>query len=126
VSSDPSDSSLFQRRLGPIVERCGDGRRPQQCMDLETVLPQAFGVVDRPFAGVQLTAATNVFVAVTRPRELLGLAARKAVVAAPLIAAAEAQGWKIVDLCAPQLSMTPESNNGLSKGDPTLSARSAP
>ncbi|MER9216167.1 UvrD-helicase domain-containing protein [Mesorhizobium sp. M0663] len=69
-----------------------------QCMDLETVLPQAFGLADQGFVGVKLTAATSVFVAVTRPRELLGLAARKAVTTPQMIAAAQVQGWKVVDL----------------------------
>jgi hypothetical protein len=68
-----------------------------QCIDLTTVLPHAFGVADQDFTGVTLTAATNVFVGVTRPRELLGLAMRRST-AAPLLAAAEAQGWKLVDL----------------------------
>jgi hypothetical protein len=44
----------------------------EQCIDLTTVLPRAFGVTNAPFTGVGLTAATNVFVGVTRPRELLG------------------------------------------------------
>ncbi|KAF0843137.1 AAA domain-containing protein [Methylovorus glucosotrophus] len=71
----------------------------EQCIDLTTVLPRAFGVTDQPFTGVGLTAATNVFVGVTRPRELLGLALRKSEAAA-LIGPAMAQGWKIVDLVA--------------------------
>ncbi len=49
----------------------------EQCIDLAAVLPRAFGVTDELFTGVRLTAATNVFVGVTRPRELLGLALRK-------------------------------------------------
>jgi len=68
-----------------------------QCFDLATVLPRAFGVTDQVFTGVHLTAATNVFVGITRPRELLGLALRKSVAGA-LIAPAELQGWKVVDL----------------------------
>lgn len=70
-----------------------------QCFDLATVLPRAFGVTDHPFTGVHLTAATNVFVGITRPRELLGLAVRKSMAAA-LIAPAERQGWKVVDLAS--------------------------
>ncbi|MCW3476378.1 UvrD-helicase domain-containing protein [Limobrevibacterium gyesilva] len=76
------------------------GRRAdEKCVDLTTALPRAFGVTDQPFTGVGLTAATNVFVAVTRPRELLGLALRKSEAAA-LIGPAEEQGWKLVDLVA--------------------------
>lgn len=71
----------------------------QKCMDLSTVLPRAFGVTDQPFAGVGLTAATNVFVGVTRPRELLGLALRRSE-ATKLVGPATDQGWKLVDLVA--------------------------
>lgn len=71
----------------------------EQCIDLTTVLPRAFGVTDQPFTGVGLTAATNVFVGVTRPRELLGLALRKSE-ATVLIGFATDQGWKLVDLVA--------------------------
>lgn len=71
----------------------------EQCIDLTTVLPRAFGVTDQPFTGVGLTAATNVFVGVTRPRELLGLALRKSEATA-LIGPATDQGWKLVDLVA--------------------------
>ncbi len=69
----------------------------EQCIDLTTVLPRAFGVTEQPFTGVGLTAATNVFVGVTRPRELLGLALRKSHSVA-VAAAAQAQGWKVIDL----------------------------
>ncbi|MCY1284234.1 ATP-dependent DNA helicase Rep [compost metagenome] len=72
-------------------------RANEQCIDLSTVLPRAFGVSDGPFVGVELTAATNVFVGVTRPRELLGLALRKSE-AAMLMEPARDQGWKIIDL----------------------------
>ena len=68
-----------------------------RCIDLSTVLPQAFGVANQPFAGVAVTAATNVFVGVTRPRELLALAVRKSH-AASFVGAAQDQGWKLVDL----------------------------
>ena len=71
----------------------------EQCIDLSTVLPRAFGVTDQPFTGVALTAATNVFVGVTRSRELLALALRKSE-AIMLIGPAQAQGWKLVDLVA--------------------------
>jgi hypothetical protein len=71
----------------------------EQCIDLTTVLPRAFGVTNAPFTGVGLTAATNVFVGVTRPRELLGLALRKSEAMA-LIGPATDQGWKLVDLVA--------------------------
>jgi hypothetical protein len=69
----------------------------EKCIDLSTVLPRAFGVNDEPFTGVRLAAATNVFVGVTRARELLGLALRKSE-AAKFIAHASEQGWKVVDL----------------------------
>jgi hypothetical protein len=74
----------------------GSGAK-EQCIDLTTVLPRAFGVTDQPFTGVGLTAATNVFVGVTRPRELLGLALRKSE-ATTLVGPATEQGWKVVDL----------------------------
>lgn len=73
----------------------------EHCIDLSTVLPRAFGVTDEPFSGISLTAATNVFVGVTRPRELLGLAVRKSCSAA-LVAPAQAQGWKVIDLVSPE------------------------
>ncbi len=72
-------------------------RAGEQCIDLTAVLPRAFGVTDELFTGVRLTAATNVFVGVTRARELLGLALRKSEAAA-LIGPATEQGWMIVDL----------------------------
>lgn len=68
-----------------------------KCIDLSAVLPRAFGISDTPFTDVERTAATNVFVGVTRARELLGLAFRKSE-AAKLIGPARDQGWKIVDL----------------------------
>jgi len=119
--ADPQRRSTKQLRLNDLTLRLGsihsvkgksvDGilvvesevwkgsRADEQCIDLSTVLPRAFGVTDEPFAGVQITAATNVFVGVTRPRELLGLALRKSE-AAKLIGPAEEQGWKLVDLVA--------------------------
>ena len=68
-----------------------------QCIDLTTVLPRAFGVTNQAFTGVALTAATNVFVGVTRPRELLALAVRKSHAGA-FVGAAQEQGWKVIDL----------------------------
>lgn len=72
----------------------------EHCIDLTTVLPRAFGINNEAFTGIRLTAATNVYVAVTRPRELLGLAMRKATATAPLVTAAQEQGWKLIDLVA--------------------------
>ena len=71
-----------------------------RAMDLATVLPHAFGLEDRDFSAnvAQLAAATNVFVAVTRPREVLSCAVRKIAVNADLIAAVDAQGWHVHDL----------------------------
>lgn len=71
----------------------------EKCIDLTTVLPRAFGVTDEPFTGIGLTAATNVFVGVTRPRELLGLALRKSH-STEVAAAAQVQGWTVIDLTA--------------------------
>ncbi|MNW90747.1 DNA-dependent helicase II [compost metagenome] len=73
----------------------------QKCFDLSTVLPRAFGVTNDPFTGVALTAATNVFVGVTRPRELLGLAIRKSE-AEHIVQPARDQGWNIIDLVVQQ------------------------
>jgi hypothetical protein len=74
----------------------------QRTMDLATVLPHAFGVEERDFSSrpIDLAAATNVFVGITRPRHFLALAMRKSVATAELIAAATAQGWKVRDLTA--------------------------
>jgi DNA helicase-2/ATP-dependent DNA helicase PcrA len=69
----------------------------ERCIDLSTVLPRAFGITNQAFSGVALTAATNVFVGVTRPRELLALAVRKSH-SALFVGAAQEQGWKLVDL----------------------------
>lgn len=73
--------------------------KDQNCMDLTTVLPHALGIVDEKFTGAAFTAASNVFVGVTRPRELLGLAMRKST-AEQFVDAAKTQGWKVVDLVA--------------------------
>lgn len=72
-------------------------RADEQCFDLGKVLPRAFGVTEEAFTGIGITAATNVFVGVTRPRELLGLALRKSEAAA-IIGPAKEQGWKVIDL----------------------------
>lgn len=71
----------------------------EKCSDLPAVLPRAFGITDDSFNGVRLIAATNVFVGITRPRELLGLALRKSEALA-LVGPAIIQGWKLVDLVA--------------------------
>lgn len=78
-------------------------RADEQCFDLGKVLPRAFGVTDEAFTGIGITAATNVFVGVTRPRELLGLARRQSE-AATIIKPAMDQGWKTVDLLTPYFS----------------------
>ena len=71
-----------------------------RAMDLETVLPHAFGLEDRDLSNnpAQLSAATNIFVAATRARHLLSFAMRKETASEKLIAAAHAQGWFIRDL----------------------------
>ena len=75
-----------------------DGR----AMDLQTVLPHAFGLENRDFNAntAQLAAATNIFVAATRPRQLLSCAMRKDAASEDLIAAAGDQAWVIRDLTA--------------------------
>lgn len=75
-------------------------RKNDMCMDLETVLPHAFGVEDRDFSGneAHMTAATNVFVGVTRARNVLALAVRKSVASGQLQQAAQDQGWIVRDL----------------------------
>jgi len=71
-----------------------------RAMDLATVLPHVFGLENRDFNqnAAQLAAATNIFVAATRPREVLSCALRKDAAPDNLIAAARAQGWHILDL----------------------------
>ena len=73
-----------------------------RAMDLATVLPHAFGLENRDFNAnaAQLAAATNIFVAATRPRQLLACAVRKAAVSDELVQAARAQGWHVSDLAA--------------------------
>ena len=118
-AADPERRSTKQVRIGEVTLQLGsihsvkgksvDGilvvesevwkgvAGKDQCIDLSTVLPRAFGVAPLPLEGVALTAATNVFVGVTRPRELLALAVRKSHAGA-FLAEAQAQGWKLVDL----------------------------
>lgn len=69
-------------------------------MDLETVLPNAFGVTNRDLStdAAERAAATNVFVAITRPRQLLSVAVRKAAISNQVLAAANQQGWLVRDL----------------------------
>lgn len=70
-----------------------------RAMDIGTVLPHALGVEDRDFNSsvAHLAAATNVFVASTRPRQLLALALRKQAASQNLLDAARNQGWQILD-----------------------------
>jgi hypothetical protein len=118
-AADPERRSTKQVQIGDVTLRLGsihsvkgksvDGilvvesevwkgvAAKDQCIDLSTVLPRAFGIANQPFAGVALTAATNVFVGVTRPRELLALAVRKSH-SVSFVGAAQEQGWKLVDL----------------------------
>ena len=79
-------------------------RSNQRALDLTTVLPRAFGVAnpDLTANAAHLAAATNVFVAVTRPKHLLCLAMHKGGANQQMLDAAEAQGWAIVDLTLPQ------------------------
>jgi hypothetical protein len=72
----------------------------QQVMDLETVLPHAFGIANADFSTseARLAAATNVFVGVTRTRELLALALRRDAASDVLLEAARQQGWHVRDL----------------------------
>lgn len=70
-----------------------------RAMDIGTVLPHALGIESRDFNGsvARLAAATNVFVAATRPRQLLALALRKEAASQGLLDAARNQGWLILD-----------------------------
>lgn len=72
----------------------------QRVMDIATVLPHALGVENRDFTQneAELAAATNIFVASTRPRRFLGLALRKEALSEPLAEAAARRGWTISDL----------------------------
>jgi DNA helicase-2/ATP-dependent DNA helicase PcrA len=75
-------------------------RREERAMDLATVLPHAFAIENRDFGAnaAHLSAATNTFVGVTRPRHVLVLALRKEAASEAIIEAARAQGWMIRDL----------------------------
>ena len=77
--------------------------RDQRVMDLATVLPHAFGLENRDFSTNEaaLAAATNVFVAVTRPKSMLALGVRHEGLPPGLQDAALAQGWAVVDVRAP-------------------------
>ena len=72
----------------------------QQVMDLEAVLPHAFGIANSDFSTseARLAAATNVFVGITRARELLALALRRDAASDDLLEAARQQGWHVRDL----------------------------
>lgn len=78
-------------------------RNGNRTMDLERVLPHAFELVETDFSvnPVHLSAATNIFVAVTRPREVLALALRKSATSPELLDAARVRGWNVVDLTLP-------------------------
>ena len=73
-----------------------------RAMDLATVLPHTFGLENRDFSAniAHLAAATNIFVAATRPRQLLACALRKAAVTDDLLNAAHERGWHVRDLTA--------------------------
>jgi len=77
----------------------------QKVMDLATVISHALGVEDRDFSqnDAELAAATNVFVAITRPRFLLALAIRRDALSHAASEAAQAQGWIVKDLSASQV-----------------------
>jgi DNA helicase II / ATP-dependent DNA helicase PcrA len=79
-------------------------RREDRVMDLAAVLPHALSIENRDFNAnaALLSAATNVFVGVTRPKHVLALALRKEVASAAMIEAARAQGWLISDLTLAQ------------------------
>ncbi|WP_263349980.1 UvrD-helicase domain-containing protein [Acidicapsa acidisoli] len=73
--------------------------RDMRAMDVGTVLPHVLGIEDRDFNGsvAHLAAATNIFVAATRARQLLALALRKEAVSQIHLEAAHNQGWQILD-----------------------------
>jgi len=79
-------------------------RREDRAMDLATVLPHAFAIENRDFNTntAHLSAATNIFVGVTRPKHVLALALRKEAASEVMIEAARAQGWLISDLTLAQ------------------------
>ena len=69
-------------------------RGSKNVVDLEVVLPHAFGIANADFSAneAHLAAATNVFVGITRTRELLALALRRDLATDALLAAAGQQG----------------------------------
>ena len=73
--------------------------RDMRVMDVGTVLPHALAIENRDFTDniAQLAAATNVFVATTRPRQLLAFALRKEAAPENVLIAARNQGWQILD-----------------------------
>jgi len=87
---------------GLLVVETEVWRGQSRTMDLATALPHAFGLENRDFSVnvAHLAAATNIFVAATRPRQLLACAVRKTAVTNELLAAARAQGWCVYDLTA--------------------------
>lgn len=82
-----------------------------RAMDVGTVLPHVLGVEQRNFNAniAHLAAATNVFVAATRPRQLLALALRKEAVSQSLLDAARNQGWQVLDTTEAFLNRTATS-----------------
>jgi DNA helicase-2/ATP-dependent DNA helicase PcrA len=74
----------------------------QQVMDLEAVLPHVFGVVERDLSAtdVLLAATTNVFVAATRPRDMVAFAVRSNAIDAAVRAAARVDGWELIQVAA--------------------------
>jgi hypothetical protein len=93
-----------------------------RAMDLATVLPHAFGLENRDFSTnvAQLSAATHIFVAATRPRQLLACAVRKAAVSNELLDAARAQGWHVCDL----MVATPANQADMAAGNDDVGADS--
>ena len=85
-----------------------------RAMDLATVLPHAFGLENRDFSAnaAQLAAATNIFVAATRPKQLLACAVRRAAVSNELLEAARAQGWHVCDLTTVATDQPPQDGDG--------------
>lgn len=81
-------------------------------MDVGTVLPHALGIENRDFNGkvAHLAAATNVFVAATRPRQLLAFALRKESAPQNLLDAARNQGWQILDTTESSLNHSTASS----------------
>lgn len=73
--------------------------KDMRTQDLPLVLPQALGVAEVDFTNpVHKAAATNIFVATTRPRQVLCLAMRREALPDKVLEAAHTQGWNIRDL----------------------------